>query len=120
MAMQIEYPESPVPRTALLALVPGETFPSIGEFYDAIVTGFQNLKKGFPYDQTKQIKGSLGIFIVDGFDAAVRAIRQIQQQGEGASMSPYYAPNQLSHFYAFGELYFAKKYAYNSATQTGY
>jgi hypothetical protein len=120
MAMQIEYPELPVPKPALLALEPGETFPSIGEFYDAVVIGFQNLKKDFPYDKTKQIQGPLGIFIVDGMDAAVRAIRQIQQQGEGASKSPYYAPNQLSHFYAFGELYFAKKYAYNPATQTGY
>src|ERR1051326_944656 len=41
MCMQIEYPEDPVPRPTLFAAE--ETFPSIGEFYDAVLKAFEAL-----------------------------------------------------------------------------
>ncbi len=117
MATQIEYPEDPVPRPALLAEV--ETFPTIGQFYDAILEAFKDNAGTIPYDQTHQQSGPLGLTLIDGIQAATTAIQLIQQQGEGGSKYPYSAPNILSHFYAFGELYYLKKYQFDPLTQTG-
>jgi hypothetical protein len=116
MCARIEYPEDAVPRPALLA---AETFPSIGQFYDAIRNAFIANDNKIPYDKSNQRDGHLGIVIIDQLTRATDAIKQIQQQGEGGSKYPYYAPNKLSHFYTFGELYFRKKYVFNAATQTG-
>ena len=107
MCMQIEYPEDPVPRPALLA---AETFPSIGEFYDAVLQAFKDNDGKFQYQIPNQQQGFLGISVVDSLAKATAAIHTIQQQGEGASRNPFYAPNKLAHFYAFGELYYQKKY----------
>jgi hypothetical protein len=115
--MQIEYPEDPVPKPMLVALE--ETFPSIGEFYDAVLTAFKALDGAFQYQAANQLKGPLGIFVVDGLTAATRAIQQIQQQGEGAPRNPYYAPGLLAHFYTFGELYYRKEYSYDAVKHTG-
>lgn len=49
----------------------------------------------------------------------IRRIEPITQQGEGGNKIPFSAPNVLSHFYAFGELYFLRKYQFNEKTQTG-
>lgn len=116
MCAQIEYPEDPVPKPMLLA---AETFPTIGQFYDAVLQAFRDNDHAIPYDVTNQRKGSLGLFVIDKLDKATTAIQLIQQQGEGGSKNPYYGSNQLSHFYAFGELYFRKKYVFNAATETG-
>jgi hypothetical protein len=119
MSMQIEYPEDPVPKPALLDAT-AETFPSIGEFYNAVFEAFKWNDGTFKYQVTNQRQGALGIFVVDGLPKAIAALQRIQQEGEGSSKDPFYAPNKLSHFYAFGELYFAKRYVYNSANKTGY
>ena len=119
MCMQIEYPEDPVPRPVLLA-AEAETFPSIGEFYNAVLEAFQLNDGKFQYQVTNQRQGALGIFIVDGLLKATAALQRIQQEGEGSSKNPFYAPGKLSHFYAFGELYFGKKYVFNEANKTGY
>lgn len=117
MATQIEYPEDPVPRPQLLAEV--ETFPTIGQFYDAVIGAFQENTGKLPYDRTHQLAGPLGLTIIDGPAAATSAMQLIQQQGEGGKKNPFSAPNVLSHFYAFGELYFLRKYKFDPATQTG-
>lgn len=117
MCATIEYPEDPVPRPLLAEAV--ETFPTIGEFYAAVLEAFHANTADIPYDTANQRKGSLGIFIVDSIDKAVAAIERIQQQGEGGSRNPFYGNMQLAHFYAFGELYFGKKYIFDAATETG-
>jgi len=54
--MQIEYPEDPVPRPRLLELAAGkETFPTIGQFYCAILNAFTELGAKVPYQTDKQI-----------------------------------------------------------------
>jgi len=117
MATQIEYPEDPVPKPRLL--LAEETFPSIGQFYDAILQAFQENTAKIPYDKTHQLSGPLQLKIVDGLAAATSAIHLIQQQGEGGNKYPFSAPGVLSHFYAFGELYYLKKYQFDPTTQTG-
>jgi hypothetical protein len=116
MCLQIEYPENPVPRPALLA---AQQFPSIGEFYNAVLDGFTVNDPQIPYIVTNQRKGALGLSIVDNLAKATAAIQLIQQQGEGGDRNPFFGGTNLSHFYAFGELYFGRKYVFNAATETG-
>jgi hypothetical protein len=117
MATQIEYPEDPAPRPALL--IAAETFPTIGQFYDAILQAFKDNTANIPYDKSNQVSGPLHLTVVDNLDAAATAIQLIQQQGEGGSKYPVSAPGVLSHFYSFGELFYLKKYRFDAATQTG-
>jgi hypothetical protein len=117
MATQIEYPEDPVPRPHFLAAA--ETIPTIGQFYDAVIAAFQDNTAKIPYDKTYQLSGPLGLKVIDSLGAAIAAMKLIQQQGEGGDKNPFSAPNVLSHFYAFGELYFLKKYQFDEATQAG-
>ncbi len=120
MAMQIEYPEDPVHRVAPLAAGAG-TYPSIGEFYDAILQAFTDLAKKVPYETKYQLPHKdMQVFVVNELPEAKTAISTIQQQGEGAKYYPYQDPSgtQLAHFYQFGELYFGKKYVYNPGAST--
>lgn len=121
MCMQIEYPEDPVPRPMLFAL-DEETFPSIGEFYDAILQALQALDGTFSYQTDKQLENDRPkVFVVDGLPKATEAISRIQKQGEGASRFPFVDAEgtKLAHFYAFGEIYFGKKYVFDQVKQTG-
>lgn len=117
MAAEIEYPEAPVPRPTLLGAA--EKFATIGQFYDAVLQAFQANDSKIPYDTANQNKGPLGLYFIDGLNTAMAAIHLIQQQGEGGSGNPYSGPKQLSHFYAFGELYYLKMYKFDPATGTG-
>jgi hypothetical protein len=117
MCMQIEYPEDPVPRPAVLAL--GETFPSIGEFYKAIEDAFTNNTGQLPYTTTKQLtKPRMDVTLVDSLANAVKAIELIRGEGEGSSKNPFFN-GKLSHFYAFGELFHGAAYVFDPVTQTG-
>ena len=121
MCMQIEYPEDPVPRPKRFAL-DEETFPTIGEFYDAIVEALKKNDGTFTYDVNKQIEnGRTGVFIIDGLTKATEAISRIQKEGEGSSRFPFVdaAGTKLAHFYSFGQIYFAKTYVFDKVKQTG-
>lgn len=121
MCMQIEYPEDPVPRPKLFAL-DEETFPTIGEFYDAIVKALKDNDGTFPYNVDKQLEnGRTGVFIIDGLTKATEAISRIQKEGEGSSRFPYVdaAGTRLAHFYSFGQIYFGKTYVFDKVKQTG-
>jgi hypothetical protein len=117
MAAQIEYPEHPVPRQMVFGLE--ATFPTIGQFYDAILQAFQDSNDEIPYDLQNQRTGTLGLFAIDDVCKAIAAIQQIKQQGEGGDKNPFSGPNQLSHFYAFGELYNLHKYRFDPITEQG-
>jgi Ferritin-like len=116
MCCQIEYPEDPVPEALRRAT---EIFTSIGKFYDAILDAFRRNDAKIPYQLANQQQRSLGMFTIGNLADATKAIQLIQQQGEGGSRYPYYSPGQLSHFYAFGELYYMTKYEFDPATQRG-
>lgn len=121
MCMQIEYPEDPVPRPKLLALEE-ETFPTIGEFYDAVLKAFQTNDGTFTYRTEKQIENiSTSIFKIDVLTKATEAIRRIQKEGEGSSRFPFVdaGRTRLAHFYSFGQIYFGKKYVFDEVKQTG-
>lgn len=121
MCMQIEYPEDPVPRPEVLAFG-RETFPSIGEFYDAILDAFQRNDERIPYQTDKQIDNdSPEVVIINSLAKATEAIGIIQKQGEGASRFPFIdaAGRQLAHFYTFGQIFFGKKYVFDRTSQTG-
>ena len=118
MAMQIEYPEDPVPLPVPLAFG-GETFPSIGEFYLAIESAFEANTASLRYTTTKQLtKPRMDITLVDNLANAVKAIDLIRGEGEGSSMTPFFN-GKLSHFYAFGELFHGAAYVFDPVKQTG-
>jgi len=125
MCMQIEYPEDPVPRPLVSALdSEQEIFPTIGEFYNAILSAFENLNLQIPYGTNldKQIENDFPpVAKIDGLMAATSAISLIKSQGEGASRFPFSDATKktLAHFYTFGQVYFGRKYVFDSASQTG-
>jgi hypothetical protein len=117
MCMQIEYPEDPVTGPAALALA--ETFPSIGEFYKAIEDAFTIHTAELPYSTTKQMaKANMDVFLVDSLANALKAIDLIRGEGEGSSKNPFFN-GELSHFYAFGEVFHGATYVFDPVTQTG-
>jgi Ferritin-like len=122
MCMQIEYPEDPVPRPRILALDEEEVFPSIGEFYDAILKAFQTNDGKIPYQTDKQLNNRFPkVFVIDGLPRATEAINRIQKQGEGAPRFPFVdqTGTQLAHFYTFGEIYYERKYVFDRVKETG-
>lgn len=121
MCMQIEYPEDPVPRPKLFAF-DEETFPTIGEFYDAIAKALKDNDGTFTYDVDKQIENArTRVFKIDSLTKATDAVSRIQKEGEGSSRFPYVdaAETRLAHFYSFGQIYFGKTYVFDKVKQTG-
>lgn len=118
MCMQIEYPEDPVPIGSR-ALIAGETFSSIGEFYNAIEDAFASNTAKMPYATAKQPPTPvLDVTVVSNLADAVAAIGLIRGEGEGSSKTPFFH-GKLSHFYAFGELFHGAAYVFDTTTQTG-
>jgi hypothetical protein len=101
--MQIERPEEP--ECVLQAPgfeLHGETFTTIGAFYEAIRATFHALE-GLTISVDHQISGPMAPRVIVDLDSVDVAIHQIRVQGEG-TMSPFcYAPN-LAHYYRFQEL----------------
>lgn len=121
MCMQIEYPEDPVPRPMRFAL-DAETYPTIGEFYDAVAKALKDNDGKFTYHVDKQlVNARTGVFVIDGLTKATAAIQRIQKEGEGSSRYPYVdeAGTRLAHFYSFGQIYFGKTYVFDKEKQTG-
>ena len=99
--MEIEYPQTgPVTRT-------DSGRDTIGEFYEAILAAFENLKPVLSVD--RQIDGYLNLFKVDSPGKVEEAIRLINLQGEGSNKSPEERPGDLAHFYRFGEIFHGKR-----------
>jgi Ferritin-like len=101
--MQIERPEDP---TFVLEApgfeLHGETFTTIGAFYETIRATFHSLE-GLRISVDHQISGPMAPRIIEDLDCVDGAIHQIRVQGEG-TMSPLcYAPD-LAHYYRFQEL----------------
>lgn len=105
MYMQIEYPES-----GPIAHFKGETFPTIGKFYDAILDAFRKLQES-EITGVRQITQGPKLFAIATLADAERAIDRIKRQGEGTSQSPFsddFGTN-LAHYYKFAEIFRERK-----------
>jgi Ferritin-like len=92
----IELPKKP------LAAV--ETFPTIGEFYDAVLNAFVTLNP--PLSDARQVaKPSFGLTKITTLEMAKQALELIKHQGEGSADSPASTdPSALAHYYLFKEI----------------
>ncbi len=100
--MQIEYPEF-----GPIALIAGETYPTIGAFYDAILAAFQLLPPGSITGARQLTSGGVGLYTITSLADADKAIKEIKEQGEGTRQSPEQGGfgSGLAHYYTFAEIY---------------
>jgi hypothetical protein len=103
--LQIEYPQ--FPPIALATRVGPAT---IGEFYDAIVVGFQTVNPAI--DANAHYVNMGEAVQIKSIADAVAAIARIKGEGEGTAGSPDQPPEdgaQLAHYYKFKEILVGKK-----------
>ena len=103
--MEIEYPEC-----GPIAKYMGQTYPTIGSFYNAVRDAFQRLPdSAIKKERQREYPGlgGTGLFRIDSIKDAVCAIKTIKEQGEGTSQSPSPSedPDDRAHYYRFAELY---------------
>jgi hypothetical protein len=115
--MRIEKPNHPIAQ--LLAAVNIPRFKTIGEFYDVILKGLDNLAAGGSITFDSQASGQLEKQIdvdrlrkIRSLADAKDAINLIKEQGEGMidSQAPDPAANDVAHFFRFNELLVEQKY----------
>ena len=100
--MQIEFPEN-----GPVAIASVETFPTIGDFYDAIQDAFATLAPAI--DAAAQLSSPLvQVTPIVDLPGAAAAITLIKSQGEGAPDSPFDG-TELAHYYRFAGLYVGAK-----------
>jgi hypothetical protein len=109
--MQIEYPEG-----GPIELFRGETYPTIGEFYDAILEAFRKLTPS-QISGDRQLTRGQKLFAIKTLADAEKAITRIKRQGEGTSQSPFSDDfeKELAHYYKFAELWHGHKFVKNAA-----
>jgi hypothetical protein len=123
VCIPIEAPEQ-TPITGLAVSdssdSPERPIPSIGAFYDAILSSFKSLSPHITFRMDFQLVGhtlnQFPLFKVSGISDVEKAIQEIKQQGEGTRQSPN-GPDtpdssgkvELAHFYKFKEIYHGKK-----------
>jgi hypothetical protein len=107
MYLQIEFPEhGPV------AMFLGQVFPTIGDFYDAILEEFKKLS---PTEITgsRQVSRGQKLFAITTVADAEKAITRIKRQGEGTEQlqSPFSdeAGTVLAHYYKFAEIFHERR-----------
>jgi photosystem II stability/assembly factor-like uncharacterized protein len=101
--MDIEYPQG-----GPIAFIAGGTFTSIGEFYDSLLRAFEELNPSLSL--ARQLDGHLSLFKIATLDDVRLAIELIKHQGEGSTASPEdTGPDDLAHYYRFGELFYGRK-----------
>jgi hypothetical protein len=103
--MKIEYPEA-----GPIAMSLGQSFPTIGAFYDAIWDAFQQLPASAITGKRQLVSQGAGLFRILSMADVERAIKQIKQQGEGTAQSPEAAGSsgELAHYYKFAEMYHSR------------
>ena len=114
----------------VLGYDPTKTFFSIGLFYAEIIRGLYALHKEmgdalFCGDPNKQItpeyyyNGGGEIFPVTDLSSAIRALKLIQDQGEGSRTATIYdAERELAHDYRFQQLLLGRYYKINKDDPT--
>ncbi|MCA9190083.1 MAG: hypothetical protein KDA99_30870, partial [Planctomycetales bacterium] len=109
--MDIEYPQG-----GPIAIAAGQSFPTIGEFYEAILATFKQLTP--PLNTVRQLSGALGLFRVESLDQVEQAIGLINLQGEGSNLSPEEKPGDLAHHYRFGEIHHERRFVRDAVTNS--
>jgi hypothetical protein len=115
VAMQIEYPEG-----GPIALFRGQTYPTIGAFYDAIQAAITVTKPKF--DPARQLRVDVGGNVAEIITTpaeAVTAIETIKVQGEGTRTLPT-AGSKLAHYYEFAEIFHGRKLVVDSSGNWSY
>jgi ferritin-like protein len=114
--MGIEYPEGgPVEVDT--------TYPTIGDFYDAIATAFATLKPALSTErQLSQSVGTGQVVVLSTLEEVATAISEIKEQGEGTSQSPDAVDfgGELAHYYRFGEIFNGMHFVKGSDGKWGY
>jgi hypothetical protein len=100
--------------------VDGMRFFSIGEFYEEIIEGLEQLAADDPGlfcgDESRQVgseyfySGGGEIIRVRDLDSACRALRFIAEQGEGLDGGVYDTDGELAHYYRFRQLQAGRYY----------
>jgi len=107
MYMEIEFPEK-----GPIALFLAEVFPTIGDFYDAILDAFRKLPAS-EITGGRQIVRGTKLFAINSLADAEKAIGRIKRQGEGTEQleTPFSddAGTVLAHYYKFGEIFHERK-----------
>lgn len=103
--MQIEYPENGPVVHAL-----GQTYPTIGAFYDAILEAFKNLSASDIKGARQLVSGGIGLTKITTLALVENVILKIKEQGEGTDQSPFAQDfgAELAHYYRFAEIYFGQ------------
>lgn len=117
--LQIEYPEA-----GPVALELGQTYPTIGAFYDEILNVFQTLQpamSGTP-QVTIDVNGKK-LFAIGSLGDVKKAIGEIKGEGEGTSQSPLVPGSmtgELAHYYKFAEIFHEHKLVQNLSGKWDY
>src|SRR5262245_31761854 len=101
--MEIEYPQH-----GPIAFALGETYPTIGAFYDAILAAFVS-QSGHITGERQLKNASVGLTEIKKLDDVKAAIQKIKIQGEGTTQSPEEADGDLAHYYRFAQIYHGRK-----------
>ncbi len=109
--MAIELPEngSVVGKMSETLMALTEEFSTLGAFYTAILTAFEKHQPALPV--VNQLEdATIDLFKITDISLVRTAIGIIKQQGEGSNGTPEdTGPNDLAHYYRFGEIFFGKK-----------
>lgn len=99
---------------------PGMHFFSIGEFYEEIIEGLQQLaatdRNLFRGEESRQVgpeyfySGGGAVIPVTDLESASRALRLIAEQGEGLDRGIYDDGGELAHYYRFQQLQLGRYY----------
>ena len=112
VCMQIEYPENGPVVSSLKPTTITDTYPTptIGSFYDGILTAFQQLNP--PLSLKNQLNGATlngyPLYPVTTLADVQKAINEIKEQGEGTSHSPDVVDfgGELAHYHKFAEIFY--------------
>lgn len=130
-ASQEKQAESRVPRRVRdgVMLSAGVTYPTIGDFYQAIKEGFVYLAGLYPdtlfvKDSSRQVTPEVydpqdggEVIVVTDLETALQAIDEIVEQGEGIRDSiwngddvNFQQPAQVAHYYRFQQILLGRTY----------
>jgi hypothetical protein len=121
--MVIEEPEDPINLEAMAA----DDYATIGQFYTALEAKIRELGPGAfqPTCFTKEIVDinwfpADELFLIDGPNSAIAAIRIIVKQGEGTQTSPLGLHDEPAHYYRFEQILRGKRLIHDPSAPHGF
>lgn len=119
-ARLVKTPDGQTPPLVSSPTAEGMRFYSIGEFYDEIIEGLEEVSASDPAlfcgDPALQVgreffySGGGEVIIVTDLESALRALRFIAAQGEGVDSGMYDEEGELAHYYRFRQLQLGRYY----------